>query len=296
MHLPDSTENCWIRNQLKFVFLFPWPSYGFFPSSDSAWWFIHPHSFLTMASIGSMNGSYFLSTNTAHKICYFPSTRHQTSTRELWLRLLFQVRRRRLDLFVLLQGQLVLRSCDLSKVRRSFYVHPRGIKYLYFQPCFARKPSGQGFVLAITHFMQFYLIITLTDHTQATSLPTKFKSDLIRCKYIHTKRRLFVHFVLKCKITSSGWQQSYSTYVFLFWIRLFGLVRQGLKCEGCGLNFHKRCAYKIPNNCTHGHRRRRSSTHLFPLSPTSDTVQRTASSSATLTLTTSSNEPSVSQF
>ncbi|UYV75301.1 PRKD1 [Cordylochernes scorpioides] len=60
---------------------------------------------------------------------------------------------------------------------------------------------------------------------------------------------------------------------------LFGLVRQGLKCEGCGLNFHKRCAYKIPNNCTHT-RRRRSSTHLVPRSPT-ESVQRTASSGPT---------------
>jgi len=33
-------------------------------------------------------------------------------------------------------------------------------------------------------------------------------------------------------------------------VMLFGLVRQGLKCEGCGGNFHKRCAFKIPNNCT----------------------------------------------
>ncbi|XP_022240643.1 serine/threonine-protein kinase D1-like [Limulus polyphemus] len=47
---------------------------------------------------------------------------------------------------------------------------------------------------------------------------------------------------------------------------LFGLVRQGLKCEGCGLNFHKRCAYKIPNNCT-GTYRRRSSTYLYPRTP-----------------------------
>ncbi|CAD0204075.1 unnamed protein product [Chrysodeixis includens] len=31
---------------------------------------------------------------------------------------------------------------------------------------------------------------------------------------------------------------------------LFGLVRQGLKCEGCGLNYHKRCAVKVPSNCT----------------------------------------------
>ncbi|XP_035217433.1 serine/threonine-protein kinase D1-like isoform X1 [Stegodyphus dumicola] len=42
---------------------------------------------------------------------------------------------------------------------------------------------------------------------------------------------------------------------------LFGLVRQGLKCEGCGLSFHKRCVYKIPNNCSHT-RRRKSSTFL----------------------------------
>uniref|UniRef100_A0A2L2YJ80 protein kinase C n=1 Tax=Parasteatoda tepidariorum TaxID=114398 RepID=A0A2L2YJ80_PARTP len=42
---------------------------------------------------------------------------------------------------------------------------------------------------------------------------------------------------------------------------LFGLVRQGLKCEGCGLSFHKRCVYKIPNNCSHT-RRRKSSTYL----------------------------------
>ncbi|XP_037294272.1 serine/threonine-protein kinase D1 [Manduca sexta] len=30
---------------------------------------------------------------------------------------------------------------------------------------------------------------------------------------------------------------------------LFGLVRQGLKCEGCGQNYHKRCAVKVPSNC-----------------------------------------------
>ncbi|KAI1295433.1 Serine/threonine-protein kinase D1 [Halotydeus destructor] len=60
---------------------------------------------------------------------------------------------------------------------------------------------------------------------------------------------------------------------------LFGLVRQGLKCDGCSLNYHKRCAYKIPNNCSHG-RRRRSSTNLIPVSPTGDNVQRTTSSGA----------------
>jgi protein kinase D len=31
---------------------------------------------------------------------------------------------------------------------------------------------------------------------------------------------------------------------------LWGLVRQGVKCDGCGANYHKRCAYRIPNNCS----------------------------------------------
>ncbi|EEB13410.1 protein kinase C, mu, putative [Pediculus humanus corporis] len=52
---------------------------------------------------------------------------------------------------------------------------------------------------------------------------------------------------------------------------LFGLVRQGLKCEGCGLNFHKRCVIKVPNNCSvlNG-QKRRSSTLNVPRS-TSET-------------------------
>lgn len=52
---------------------------------------------------------------------------------------------------------------------------------------------------------------------------------------------------------------------------LFGLVRQGLKCEGCGLNFHKRCVIKVPNNCSCANlqngKRRRSSTLNVPRSP-----------------------------
>ncbi|XP_077284832.1 serine/threonine-protein kinase D3 isoform X2 [Arctopsyche grandis] len=52
---------------------------------------------------------------------------------------------------------------------------------------------------------------------------------------------------------------------------LFGLVRQGLKCEGCGLNYHKRCAVKIPNNCSQvtgiGGGSRRPSTLPPPRSP-----------------------------
>lgn len=95
---------------------------------------------------------------------------------------------------------------------------------------------------------------------------------------------------------------------------LFGLIKQGLKCEGCGLSFHKRCAYKIPNNCSHNrlhgnHHRRRSSTHNLTLNvggqggstcasptpsgnttPTSDHhLQRTTSSGASLSVTPASS-------
>lgn len=77
---------------------------------------------------------------------------------------------------------------------------------------------------------------------------------------------------------------------------LFGLVKQGLKCQGrfqylyqilqpvylslfhtvgCGLNYHKRCASKIPNNCS-GSRQQRPS--AIPLSPRAS-VNRLPSSS-----------------
>ncbi|XP_043189080.1 serine/threonine-protein kinase D1-like isoform X1 [Amphibalanus amphitrite] len=47
---------------------------------------------------------------------------------------------------------------------------------------------------------------------------------------------------------------------------LFGLVRQGLKCEGCSKNFHKRCAINVPNNCLPRERRRKSSSSHLPQS------------------------------
>ncbi|XP_053613743.1 serine/threonine-protein kinase D1 isoform X2 [Plodia interpunctella] len=46
---------------------------------------------------------------------------------------------------------------------------------------------------------------------------------------------------------------------------LFGLVRQGLKCEGCGQNYHKRCAVKVPSNCAAPASARRTS--AAPRSP-----------------------------
>uniref|UniRef100_UPI00358F981D serine/threonine-protein kinase D3-like isoform X2 n=1 Tax=Myxine glutinosa TaxID=7769 RepID=UPI00358F981D len=43
---------------------------------------------------------------------------------------------------------------------------------------------------------------------------------------------------------------------------LWGLVRQGLKCDGCGMNYHKRCAFTIPNNCSGTRKRRYSGTSI----------------------------------
>ncbi|KAK1890327.1 Serine/threonine-protein kinase D3 [Dissostichus eleginoides] len=45
---------------------------------------------------------------------------------------------------------------------------------------------------------------------------------------------------------------------------LWGLVRQGLKCDGCGLDFHKRCAFLLPNDCSRARRQVSTSLSLFP--------------------------------
>ncbi|XP_023248530.1 serine/threonine-protein kinase D1 isoform X2 [Copidosoma floridanum] len=77
---------------------------------------------------------------------------------------------------------------------------------------------------------------------------------------------------------------------------LFGLVRQGLKCEGCGMNFHKRCVVKAPNNCSQElGQRRRSSTFLnVPRSPSQGSTSSLTSASddnhsATVTPSSSQN-------
>ncbi|XP_036322643.1 serine/threonine-protein kinase D3-like [Rhagoletis pomonella] len=56
---------------------------------------------------------------------------------------------------------------------------------------------------------------------------------------------------------------------------LFGLVRQGLKCDGCGQNYHKRCVVKIPNNCSRPNETssRRSSALQPPRSPSGGSTQ-----------------------
>ncbi|XP_043937572.1 serine/threonine-protein kinase D2 [Protopterus annectens] len=58
---------------------------------------------------------------------------------------------------------------------------------------------------------------------------------------------------------------------------LFGLVRQGLKCDGCGLNYHKRCAFSIPNNCSGAKKRRLSSSSSSMISTSSLRLSTTES-------------------
>ncbi|XP_071576678.1 serine/threonine-protein kinase D3 isoform X1 [Temnothorax nylanderi] len=77
---------------------------------------------------------------------------------------------------------------------------------------------------------------------------------------------------------------------------LFGLVRQGLKCEGCGMNYHKRCVIKVPNNCSQdASQRRRSSAMLnVPRSPSQGSTSSLTSNtddnySSNSTLNTSQN-------
>uniref|UniRef100_A0A669BIU0 protein kinase C n=1 Tax=Oreochromis niloticus TaxID=8128 RepID=A0A669BIU0_ORENI len=60
--------------------------------------------------------------------------------------------------------------------------------------------------------------------------------------------------------------QSYRTPTFCHHCgeMLWGLVRQGLKCDGCGLDFHKRCALQLPSNCSRARRQVSTSFSLFP--------------------------------
>ncbi|XP_051574626.1 protein kinase D4 isoform X2 [Myxocyprinus asiaticus] len=60
--------------------------------------------------------------------------------------------------------------------------------------------------------------------------------------------------------------QSYRTPTFCHYCgeMLWGLVRQGLKCKGCGLDLHKRCALRLSNDCSRVNRRCGPSLSLFP--------------------------------
>ncbi|XP_066143838.1 serine/threonine-protein kinase D3 isoform X1 [Euwallacea fornicatus] len=70
---------------------------------------------------------------------------------------------------------------------------------------------------------------------------------------------------------------------------LFGLVRQGLKCDGCAQNYHKRCVVKVPNNCSFAlydgnkSERRRSANLQVPRSPSGGSNTSLASGNSTQT-------------
>lgn len=49
--------------------------------------------------------------------------------------------------------------------------------------------------------------------------------------------------------------ENIEVYVCLFFIQ-----------TGCGLNFHKRCAFKIPNNCSYDRQRRTSTSSISSIS------------------------------
>ncbi|KAM4017084.1 serine/threonine-protein kinase D3-like isoform 1-T3 [Anomaloglossus baeobatrachus] len=72
---------------------------------------------------------------------------------------------------------------------------------------------------------------------------------------------------------------------------LFGMVKQGLKCQGCGLNYHKRCAFQIPNNCR-GVKRSHLSFRSFR-GASSITKQRTGPGGSLEDLGEHSSEPQV---
>ncbi|XP_044744616.1 serine/threonine-protein kinase D1 [Coccinella septempunctata] len=65
---------------------------------------------------------------------------------------------------------------------------------------------------------------------------------------------------------------------------LFGLVRQGLKCDGCGQNYHKRCIVKVPNNCSYvllDDKRKRSANLQVPLTSSGGSNSSIASANST---------------
>jgi len=71
---------------------------------------------------------------------------------------------------------------------------------------------------------------------------------------------------------------SYKTPTFCHFCgeMLFGMFKQGLKCEGCGLNFHKRCVFKIPNDCSGTKKKRRPSFSLNSSNASSTLSQSTS--------------------
>lgn len=122
----------------------------------------------------------------------------------------------------------------------------------------------------------------LLFYSQPTFPKMACKSVRINWMSIRTSRLPFAISAARCfsGLSAKDWnanvrnQVSHSHIAFLFciFISTFFIV--------CGLSFHKRCVYKIPNNCSYT-RSRRSSSSLTPslLPPPSNVLPRSPSDS-----------------
>lgn len=129
---------------------------------------------------------------------------------------------------------------------RNFSLKPHNTNFQRFLKC---SPLKLGFVLRKTHKLIFFF-----NFFPAIIPSISNEIPLVR------PHALVVH--------------SYKAPTFCDFCgeMLFGLVRQGLKCEGCGLNYHKRCVVKVPNNCSRSEDARRASSTLLrpPRSPSAN--------------------------
>ncbi|XP_034323160.1 serine/threonine-protein kinase D3 isoform X3 [Magallana gigas] len=127
-----------------------------------------------------------------------------------------------------------------------------------------RKFPEHGFYSLVDKFLLFRHDNTSSNILQIVTSPADVKEGCL------------IEVVLSAQITMEDLQvkrhnlsiHSYKSPHFCDFCgeMLWGLVKQGLKCEGCGLNFHKRCAFKIPNNCSYDRQRRPSTSSItYPM-------------------------------
>ncbi|XP_049922966.1 protein kinase D4 [Epinephelus moara] len=115
--------------------------------------------------------------------------------------------------------------------------------------------AGEKILLFRHQFASEQLLHRLTDHDEL--LDGDLIEVIIAGSASVTEMRIRPHTLVV---------QSYRTPTFCHHCgeMLWGLVRQGLKCDGCGLDFHKRCAFLLPNNCSRARRQVSTSLSLFP--------------------------------
>ncbi|XP_076800670.1 serine/threonine-protein kinase D3-like [Clavelina lepadiformis] len=154
----------------------------------------------------------------------------------------------------------------------------------YFQVGFFREtvivPRNQLTIVALKElacailekqFPQAQICVRLADKIHLFQHDTSSENVL---KLLHSvddlRHRALVEIVLSSEFGGESIQicphdlsvHSYHTPAFCDFCgeMLWGIIRQGLRCKGCGQNYHKRCAYKIPNDCSLARKRKASST------------------------------------